>query len=54
MSSNGHFGCKVERKRVGANTEFRIFKKEKTISLDELIEKLRPIVEGKPHSSPID
>ena len=46
MSSNGYFGCKVERKHVGANTEFRIFKKEKTISLDELIEKLRPIVEG--------
>jgi hypothetical protein len=46
MSKNGYFGCKVERKRVGANTEFRIFKKEKTISLDELIEKLTPIVEG--------
>ena len=44
MSSNGHFGCKVERKRVGTNTEFRIFKKEKTISLDELIEKLAPII----------
>jgi hypothetical protein len=46
MSKNGYFGCKVERKRVGTHTEFRIFKKEKTISLDELIEKLRPIVEG--------
>jgi hypothetical protein len=44
MSSNGHFGCKVERKRVGANTEFRIFKKEKTIGFDELIEKLAPII----------
>jgi hypothetical protein len=46
MSKNGYFGCKVERKRVGAITEFRIFKKEKTISLDELTTKLRPIVEG--------
>jgi hypothetical protein len=44
MSKNGTFGCKVERKRVGANTEFRIFKKEKTISFDELIEKLAPII----------
>jgi hypothetical protein len=46
MSKNGYFGCKVERKRVGANTEFRIFKKEKTVSLEELTTKLRPIVEG--------
>jgi hypothetical protein len=44
MSKNGNYGCKVERKRVGANTEFRIFKEEKTISLDELIEKLAPII----------
>jgi len=44
MSKNGYFGCKVERKRVGANAEFRIFRKEKTISLDELIEKLAPII----------
>jgi hypothetical protein len=44
MSKNGYFGCKVERKRVGTNTEFRIFKKENTISLDELTEKLAPII----------
>jgi hypothetical protein len=44
MSKNGNFGCKVERKRVGAKSEFRIFKKEKTISLDELTEKLAPII----------
>ena len=44
MSKTGNFCCKVERKRVGVNTEFRIFKKEKTISLDELTEKLAPII----------
>jgi hypothetical protein len=44
MSKNGYYGCKVERKRVGAKTEFRIFKKEKTVSLDELTEKLAPII----------
>jgi hypothetical protein len=44
MSKNGYFGCKVERKRVGTYTEFRIFKEDKTISLDELIEKLAPII----------
>ena len=44
MSKNGHFGCKVERKRVGTHTEFRIFKTDKTISLDELIEKLAPLI----------
>jgi hypothetical protein len=44
MSKNGYFGCRVERKRVGTDTEFRIFKEDKTISLDELIEKLTPII----------
>jgi hypothetical protein len=46
MSKNGYFGCKVERKRVGASTEFRIFKQEKNVSVEELTTKLRPIVEG--------
>ena len=44
MSKNGYFGCRVERKRVGADTEFRIFKKDKTVSLDELTEKLAPLI----------
>jgi hypothetical protein len=44
MSKNGYFGCKVERKRVGTHTEFRIFKENKRISLDELVEKLTPII----------
>jgi hypothetical protein len=46
MSKTGNFCCKVERKRVGTNTEFRFFSKEKTISSNELTTKLRPIVEG--------
>jgi len=44
MSKNGAYGCKVERKCVGTHTEFRIFKKDKTVSFDELIEKLAPII----------
>ena len=44
MSNNGTYGCKVERKRVGQQIEFRIFKTDKTVSLDELIEKLAPII----------
>jgi hypothetical protein len=44
MSKNRTYGCRVERKRVGTNTEFRIFKEDKTVSLDELIEKLAPII----------
>jgi hypothetical protein len=46
MSRTGNFCCKSERKRVGQATEFRIFRKDKTVSLDELTTKLRPIVEG--------
>jgi hypothetical protein len=44
MSKNGTYGCKVERKRIGQQIEFRIFKKDKTISVDELTEKLAPII----------
>lgn len=36
----------VESKKVGTETHYRIFKKDKTISSDELVEKLAPIVEG--------
>jgi hypothetical protein len=41
-----YFGCRAERKRVGTHVEYRIFKIEKTISSNELIEKLAPIIEG--------
>jgi hypothetical protein len=46
MSKNGTYGCRVERKRVGQHIEFRIFKQNKTVSVEELTTKLRPIVEG--------
>jgi hypothetical protein len=46
MSKTGNFCCKAERKRVGQHAEFRIFRKDKIVSLDELTTKLRPIVEG--------
>ena len=36
----------VETKRVGKQTQYRSFKKDKTVSVHELTTKLRPIVEG--------
>ncbi len=38
--------AKVETKKVGKETHYRIFEKDKTVSVEELTEKLRPIVEG--------
>jgi hypothetical protein len=46
MSKNGNFGCKVERKKVGSQIHYRIFKQDKAVSVEELTTKLRPIVEG--------
>jgi hypothetical protein len=46
MSGNGTYGCRVERKRFGQHIEFRIFKQDKAVSVEELTTKLRPIVEG--------
>jgi hypothetical protein len=43
---NSYFGCRAERKKVGTHFEYRIFKISKTISSNELIEKLTPIIEG--------
>jgi hypothetical protein len=37
--------AKVETKRVGKKRQYRIFAKDKTVSLAELTEKLMPIVE---------
>jgi hypothetical protein len=37
-------GAKAERKRVGKEYHYRIFKHDKTVSLAELTEKLTPIV----------
>ena len=39
-------GAKAERKKVGNQIHYRIFKQEKTVSVEELTTKLRPIVEG--------
>jgi hypothetical protein len=36
----------VETKRVANKIHYRIFKQDKTVSLEELTTKLRPIVEG--------
>jgi hypothetical protein len=38
--------ARVETKRVGKETHYRIFKQDKTVSAHELTTKLRPIVEG--------
>ena len=38
--------AKVETKRVGKQIHYRIFKQDKTVSVEELTTKLRPIVEG--------
>lgn len=40
------YGAKCERKQVGNSHSYRIFRKEKQISSQELIEKLGPIIEG--------
>lgn len=39
-------GGKAERKKVGNEIHYRIFKQDKTVSVEELTSKLRPIVEG--------
>ena len=45
QSSHKH-RAKVETKRIGKEIRYRIFKQDKTVSVDELTTKLRPIVEG--------
>jgi hypothetical protein len=39
-------GAKAERKKVGDQIHYRIFKQDKKVSVEELTTKLRPIVEG--------
>lgn len=39
-------GAKAERKKVGDQIHYRIFKQDKRVSVEELTTKLRPIVEG--------
>jgi hypothetical protein len=43
---NQTHGCKAEKKSVGQHFEYRIFRLDKTISSNELIEKLTPVIEG--------
>lgn len=38
--------AKVETKRVAGKIHYRIFKQDKTVSVDELTEKLTPIIDG--------
>jgi hypothetical protein len=52
----GSYGMKAERKKVGKETHYRVFKQDKLISSDELVTKLTPIIkgleiEGKKHSA---
>ena len=46
MCWRASYGSRAEWKRVGKERYYRIFKQDKTVSVEELITKLRPIVEG--------
>jgi hypothetical protein len=46
MCKNRSHGCKVEKKKVGQDFEYRIFRLNKVVSSSELTEKLAPIIEG--------
>jgi hypothetical protein len=46
ICKNQTYSCNAEKKKVGTQVEYRIFKINKTISSTELIEKLTPIIEG--------
>jgi hypothetical protein len=39
-------GARAERKKMAKEIHYRIFKQDKTVSVEELTTKLRPIVEG--------
>jgi predicted transcriptional regulator len=46
IQTNRKHHVKVETKRVGKEVQYRIFKQDKTVSVDELTEKLTPIIDG--------
>jgi transcriptional regulator with XRE-family HTH domain len=46
MCRNQTYGVNAERKKVGTEIHYRLFKMDKTISSNELVEKLAPIIEG--------
>jgi hypothetical protein len=45
LCSRPAYGARAERKRVGTETHYRIFKQDKMVSVEELIERLSPIIE---------
>jgi hypothetical protein len=44
--SRTSYGVRAEKKKVGRECHYRIFKQDKTVSVDELTEKLTPIIDG--------
>jgi hypothetical protein len=46
ICTRGGYDATGEKKRVGKEMHYRIFKQDKTVGLDELTEKLKPIIEG--------
>lgn len=46
MRKSDTYNCSCEKKIRGGRTEYRMFRRDKTVSLGELIEKLTPIVKG--------
>src|SRR5262245_16938210 len=46
MCREQHYGARAERKKIGKEVHYRIFKQDKSVSVHELTTKLRPIVEG--------
>ena len=46
LCERGAHGARAEKKRVGKEIHYRIFKQDKTVSVDELTEKLTPIIDG--------
>lgn len=46
IRTNRKHHAKVETRKVGTEKQYRIFKQDKTVSVDELTEKLTPIIDG--------
>lgn len=46
ISKNQTYDCRAEKKKVGTGSAYRVFKLDKAISLDEITEKLTPILLG--------
>lgn len=46
IGKNQTYNCRLERKKVGTHYEYRIFKLDKSVGLQELTEKLAPIIDA--------